>query len=94
MPVTAYMPLAYGKVMDEPLLREIAARHRASPAQLALAWLLRQEVAVIPSSTRRANLAANLQAAALRLSEAEMDAIAGLERGERLAAPEFSPRWD
>lgn len=94
VPVTAYMPLAYGKVMDEPLLREIAARHRASPAQLALAWLLRQGLAVIPSSTRRANLAANLQAETLSLSEADMDAIAGLERGERLADPEFSPRWD
>ncbi|MCS3804561.1 2,5-diketo-D-gluconate reductase B [Chromobacterium alkanivorans] len=94
VPVTAYMPLAYGKVMAEPLLQRIAARHQASPAQVALAWLLRRGLSVIPSSTRRANLAANLEAEALSLSEADMDAIAGLERGERLANPELSPRWD
>ena len=49
---------------------------------------------LIPSSTRRENLAANLQAQQLRLSEAEMQAIAGLDRGERLANPEFAPQWD
>ena len=38
--------------------------------------------------------AANLAAAELRLSEADMAAIATLERGERVANPGFAPRWD
>ncbi|WP_455282041.1 2,5-didehydrogluconate reductase DkgB [Cupriavidus necator] len=92
--ITAYMPLAYGKVMQDPELRRIAQAHDASPAQVALAWLLQQGYAVIPSSTRRANLESNLAAASLRLSEEEMAAIAGLDRGERLANPDFAPAWD
>ena len=36
--LTAYMPLAYGKVMQEPVIADIARRHNATPAQVALAW--------------------------------------------------------
>ena len=92
--LTAYMPLAYGKVLAEPMIQRIAAAHGASPAQVALAWSLQQGHAVIPSSTKRDNLAANLAAAELRLSAEDMAAIAGLERGERVANPGFAPRWD
>ncbi|MCP1576478.1 2,5-diketo-D-gluconate reductase B [Herbaspirillum rubrisubalbicans] len=92
--LTAYMPLAYGKVMQDATLLEIASRHGVSAAQVALAWSLQQGFAVIPSSTRRENLAANLAAQTLRLSPAEMQAIAGLDRGERLANPDFAPAWD
>lgn len=92
--LTAYMPLAYGKVMSEPLLQRIAAAHDVSPAQVALAWLLQRGIAVIPSSTKRTNLASNLAAQNLRLSPEDMAAIATLERGERLANPDFAPHWD
>lgn len=92
--LTAYMPLAYGKVMTDPVIQEIAARHAANPAQVALAWALQQGFAVIPSSTKRANLESNLEALQLTLSEQDMTAIAKLERGERLANPDFAPHWD
>ncbi|EZH79724.1 MAG: 2,5-didehydrogluconate reductase DkgB [Pseudomonas sp.] len=92
--LTAYMPLAYGKVLAEPVIQRIAAAHGASPAQVALAWSLQQGYAVIPSSTKRENLAANLAAAELHLSDEDMAAIATLERGERVANPGFAPRWD
>jgi 2,5-diketo-D-gluconate reductase B len=92
--VTAYMPLAYGKVLAEPLMQQIAARHGVSAAQVSLAWLLAQNMAVIPSSTKRANLAANLAALELKLSGDEMTQIATLERGERCANPDFAPKWD
>ena len=92
--VTAYMPLAYGKVMHDPVLQGIAQRHGVSPAQVALAWLLQQGYAVIPSSTKRENLASNLAARDLRLSDDDMQAIATLDRGERLANPGFAPAWD
>ncbi|MDO2948788.1 2,5-didehydrogluconate reductase DkgB [Aeromonas simiae] len=92
--VTAYMPLAYGKVLEEPVLKEIAARHGASPAQVSLAWLHAQGMTVIPSSTKREHQAANLAALDLRLSAEEMAAIAPLDRGERCANPDFAPAWD
>jgi 2,5-diketo-D-gluconate reductase B len=92
--LTAYMPLAYGKVMQEEVIRRIADRHDATPAQVSLAWLLQQGFAVIPSSTRRANLESNLAAQRLNLSVAETTAIRGLERNDRIANPDFAPAWD
>jgi 2,5-diketo-D-gluconate reductase B len=93
--LTSYMTLAYGKVLQEPVLQAIAARHRATPAQVALAWALQQGYSVIPSSTRRENLQSNLQATQVHLAEEDMAAIAGLERNERLANPEsLAPQWD
>ncbi|MFQ2382880.1 2,5-didehydrogluconate reductase DkgB [Aeromonas dhakensis] len=92
--ITAYMPLAYGKVLTEPLLMEIGQRHGVSAAQVSLAWLLAQGMTVIPSSTKRENLAANLAALKVTLTADELAAIATLERGERCANPDFAPDWD
>lgn len=49
---------------------------------------------MIPSSTKRKNLAANLAAQQLRLTDEEMQRIATLDRNERLANPGFAPKWD
>ena len=93
--VTSYMTLGYGKVLHDPLIQQIAERHGATPAQVALAWAMQLGYAVIPSSTRRQNLASNLKAAQLRLSEQDMAQIAGLDKGERLVDPEsLAPAWD
>ena len=95
IPITAYMSLAYGEVLKDPVIQAIATGHQATPAQVALAWALQQGFAVIPSSTRRENLASNLQATALRLTDEDMARIATLERGQRLANPDgIAPAWD
>jgi len=92
---TSYMTLAYGEVLKDPVIAGIAARHGATPAQVALAWALRLGYSVIPSSTRRANLESNLQARTLQLDDADMARIATLDRGHRLASPEgIAPAWD
>jgi hypothetical protein len=65
-----------------------------SRLDVSLAWLLAQGMTVIPSSTKRENLAANLAALKVRLSSDEMAAIATLDRGERCANPDFAPDWD
>ena len=92
--VTAYMPLAYGKVLADPVVLDIAARIGATPAQVTLAWLLEKGYAVIPSSTRRANLESNLASSRIALDAADLAAIDALERGERLVSPDFAPEWD
>jgi len=92
--LTAYMPLAYGKVMQDPVMLDIAARHGATAAQVALAWLLQQGHAVIPSSTRAANLQANLKAMDLRLTEDDIARIRTLDSNARIANPDFAPDWD
>ena len=93
--ITAYMPLAYGKVVSDPVIAAIAEKHGVTPAQVALSWSLQQGFAVIPSSTKRANLEANLHFRRITLSPDEMAQMATLERGERLANPDgLAPQWD
>jgi 2,5-diketo-D-gluconate reductase B len=93
--VTSYMTLAYGKVLADPEIAEIAAARGATPAQVVLAWAMQSGYAVIPSSTKRVNLESNLKAATLVLRADEMKRIAALDRGERLVSPEgLAPKWD
>lgn len=94
IPVTGYMPLAVGKVMEDDTLIRIGAAHNASPAQIAIAWIISKGVAAIPSSTRPKHQKANLDALKIRLSEEEIAAIDDLDRNERIANPGFAPDWD
>jgi 2,5-diketo-D-gluconate reductase B len=93
--VTSYMTLAYGKVLGDPVLAAIAERHHATPAQVALAWALQLGYSVIPSSTKRENLASNLLAQTLHLTDEDMAQIAALERNGREVNPDgLAPTWD
>lgn len=92
--LTAYMPLAYGKVMQDPTLQGIAKSHGVTPAQVSLAWLMKEGFAVIPSSTKQRNQEANFAALGLKLDDSESMAVCGLDRNERMVSPDFSPEWD
>ncbi|CAN5711187.1 2,5-didehydrogluconate reductase DkgB [soil metagenome] len=93
--ITSYMTLAYGKVLKDPVIEAIAIARGATAAQVVLAWALQLGYAVIPSSTKRVNLAGNLKAQQLVLNAGEMAQIAALERNERLVSPEgLTPAWD
>ena len=93
--LTSYMTLGYGKVLNDPVIGEIAGRHGATPAQVTLAWAMQLGYSVIPSSTRRENLESNLRSVDLRLTDADMAAIAALDRNERITSPEsLAPAWD
>jgi 2,5-diketo-D-gluconate reductase B len=93
--ITSYMTLAYGEVLKDPVIMQIADRLQATPAQVTLAWAMQLGHAVIPSSTQRANLASNLKACTLTLSDADMALIASLDRGHRLTSPKgIAPHWD
>jgi diketogulonate reductase-like aldo/keto reductase len=73
MPLMAYSPLDQGALADHRALRDVAARHGATPAQVALAWLLAQPgVMAIPKAARLLHLRHNLAAARLRLTPADL----------------------
>ena len=93
--VTSYMTLGYGKVLDDPAIGAIAARRNATPAQVTLAWAMQLGYSVIPSSTKRENLASNLQATRLQLTAQDMAEIAALERDGRMVNPDgLAPAGD
>jgi 2,5-diketo-D-gluconate reductase B len=78
--LTAYSPLAKGQVMDDEPLQQIAARHDATAAQVALAWLMQQGVAAIPKASSTDHLRDNLEATRLSLTDEEMETIHGRAR--------------
>ncbi len=93
--ITSYMTLAYGKALADPVIKKIADKHQATPAQVILAWAMQLGYAVIPSSTKRENLRSNLQALQLKLDTEDMAVMAQLDRAERLVNPEgLAPQWD
>jgi diketogulonate reductase-like aldo/keto reductase len=74
----AYSPLESSRkeqerLLAEPALQAVAARHQATPAQIALAWLLRKDgVMPIPKATSEAHVRANAAAMTLRLDQEDL----------------------
>ncbi|QQA43518.1 aldo/keto reductase [Pelagovum pacificum] len=94
LPLTAYQPLAQGKVADDPVLSRIAEAHGVTAAAISLAFLMAEGHIVIPASSNAQRLRDNLAAQDVSLSEAEVGEIRGLDRAERLIQPPKSPDWD
>ncbi|QYK08684.1 2,5-didehydrogluconate reductase DkgB [Shewanella mangrovisoli] len=92
--VTGYMPFAYGAVLQDETIVNLASVHQATPAQIVLAWLRQLGFATIPSSTKRDNVRSNLTAASINLTPAEIEQINQLDRNHRVANPDFAPHWD
>jgi 2,5-diketo-D-gluconate reductase B len=92
--VTCYLPLARGACAGDEVMETIAERHGATAHQVALAFSLNQGHVVIPTSGKLARIRENFAAGELRLDNAEMAAIAGLDRGARQVDPEWAPDWD
>jgi len=77
-PIMAYSPIEQGRLAGHKGLREIAQRLDATPAQVALAWLLRQDnVISIPKATAEQHVRDNHAALALKLGA---DDLATLDR--------------
>jgi diketogulonate reductase-like aldo/keto reductase len=80
MPLLAYSPLDQGELVDHPGLRPLAQRHGATPAQVALAWLLRRPgVLALPKASSALHLRHNLAAQALGTALTAQD-LDGLDR--------------
>lgn len=93
--LTAYSPIAKGRVLDDPILQEIGREHDAAPTRVALAYLLQKgSTAVIPRSSDPGRIADNLAAGSVHLSDDDVARIDGLARGLRLIDPGFAPSWD
>jgi 2,5-diketo-D-gluconate reductase B len=97
MALTAYSPVAQGRVFSDRTLKRIGERHGKSPGQVALRWLIQQDsVGAIPRSSREAHAEANLDIFDFALTAAEMAEIFALARPDgRLVNPAgLAPNWD
>ena len=73
VPVMAYSPIEQGRLLRDPVLQSVAARHGATAAQVALAWVLRHaDVIAIPRSGNPAHVKENREALDLRLTAQDL----------------------
>ena len=92
--LVAYTPLAKGEVTEVPELREVAEKHGATPAQVALAWLLSKEaVAAIPKSATPGHIRENYRALDVELDAEDVERIDGIDRRKRYVDFEAAP-WN
>lgn len=93
----AYCPLGRGRLFDDPVLGEIAKARGRSLAQIALRWLMQQNVGAIPRSSNPQRIADNFNVFDFSLSDDEMARIAARKRPDgRIANPagRVSGGWD
>ena len=84
----AYCPLGRGRLFGDPVLAEIAGQRGRSVAQIALRWLLQQNIAAIPFSSKPQRIADNFNVFDFTLTDVEMKRIAALKRSDgRVANP-------
>lgn len=85
---TAHCPVARGRLFDDPVLAGIAKARGRTIAQIALRWLVQQNVAAIPFSSKPARIAENFDVFDFTLDDDEMKRIAALKRADgRVADP-------
>jgi 2,5-diketo-D-gluconate reductase A len=79
----AWSPLARGRVLDDPTLAAIAAKHARTPAQVVLRWHVQLGNVVIPKASSPARIRENLDVFGFALDADDLAAIASLNTGER-----------
>jgi len=97
MILTAYCPMARGKLLDDPVIGEIAKAHGKTIGQVCLRWLIQQPmVAAVPRPLEETHIREDLDVFDWSLSEDEMRRISALRsRQVRIAdPPERAPKWD
>jgi len=93
--VTAYSPLARGKVPADPTLDEIGDAHGKTAGQVALRWLLDQpQVCAIPKASSHERRVENFEVFDFRLEGEERARIGALPKDQREIDPSFGPDWD
>lgn len=94
--LTAYCPLAQGKVFQNETIRDIAEKHGKSPAQIVMRWFIQQpNVIAIPRSSSEAHIQSNNDIHDFALEPDDMARITELKSlNQRIVDPDFAPDWD
>jgi 2,5-diketo-D-gluconate reductase B len=95
MALVAYSPVAKGRIKNDRALARIGDRYRKTAAQVCLRWLVQQNVAAIPRTSKLERLSENIDVFDFKLSDEEMSQISAMgSAGGRLTDYGFAPKWD
>lgn len=94
--LTAYSPVARGRVAEDRVLKGIAGKYGKTPAQIALRWLVEQpNVAAVPKAGSRVHAEANIDIFDFALTPEDRTAIDKLGGNDRLVdIAGWAPDWD
>ena len=95
MAVVAYSPVAKGRIRGDETLTRIGQAHGKTVAQVCLRWLVQQNVAAIPRTSKIERLSENIEIFDFVLSDDEMGEISAMGSAKgRLTDFAFAPKWD
>jgi 2,5-diketo-D-gluconate reductase B len=95
MAVIAYSPVAKGRIKNDQRLAQIGQAYGKSAAQVCLRWLVQQNVAAIPRTSKIERLSENIAIFDFKLSDDEMRQIFEMASPKgRLTDYGFAPKWD
>jgi 2,5-diketo-D-gluconate reductase B len=95
MALVAYSPIAKGRIRNDRALARIGDRYRKTAAQVCLRWLVQQNVAAIPRTSRLERLSENINVFDFELSEDDMSLISAMgSASSRSTDFGFAPKWD
>jgi 2,5-diketo-D-gluconate reductase B len=95
MALVAYSPVAKGRIKNDQTLARIGSKYQKSAAQVCLRWLVQQNVAAIPRTSRIERLSENIEIFDFELSDDEMRQIFAMGSAKgRLTDFGFAPKWD
>jgi 2,5-diketo-D-gluconate reductase B len=95
--ITAYCPIALGKVVHDDRLVAIGKKHGKSAVQVTLRWLIQQgDVVAIPRTSKLERLRENLAVFDFQLTDEEMGLISRMTtpNSRLINEPQWVPRWD
>jgi 2,5-diketo-D-gluconate reductase B len=88
--ITAFSPFAHGKIFTDPLFKDIAAKVNLSPGNLALAWIMHKNCAVIPKASSEDHLEENFKSLHITLSQETVDIIDSIQEQQRVINPSWA----
>lgn len=80
----AWSPLMQGQLFDQPVLKQIAAKHSKSVAQVIIRWDLQRGIITIPKSTKEHRIIENVDVFDFLLTEEDMNLINALNQDQRV----------
>lgn len=80
----SWSPLGRGTLLDDPVIKDVAAQTGRTPAQVLLRWNVQLGCVVIPRSVRAERIEENAQIFDFELDQEQMEAIARLDREQRI----------
>ena len=88
--LTAYSPLARGKVFNEKKMSEISKKYHKTPGQITLRWMVQKNIVVIPKASSIDHLKSNMAIFDFNITDNENIMIEALNKNERMINPSFA----